>query len=165
MEILAVINQEDIKLTADLAAIIWSEHYTDLIGQEQVDYMIKNFQSETVISEQIGAGCEYFLVKYDNKYVGYFAIEPQFILNQMFLSKLYVKQDFRGHGIARQCVQFIVDRTKALNLSKIYLTVNKYNQIAIESYLKLGFVKVKSFTKDIGDGFIMDDYGMEKMVV
>jgi hypothetical protein len=41
--------------------------------------------------------------------------------------------------------------------------VNKGNEKAIRSYERNGFVKVRSQVADIGKGFVMDDYVMEKV--
>ena len=42
------------------------------------------------------------------------------------------------------------------------LAVNKRNTTAIGSYRKYGFVVRESIVDDIGHGFVMDDYVMEK---
>ena len=47
-------------------------------------------------------------------------------------------------------------------LQSVYLTVNKQNHGPIAVYKKLGFQIVDSVETDIGNGFIMDDYIMEK---
>jgi hypothetical protein len=44
----------------------------------------------------------------------------------------------------------------------MYLTVNKYNELAKRAYLAKGFVIVDATVQDIGHGFVMDDYIMEK---
>ncbi len=124
--------------------------------------MLANFQSTAAIREQINSGYEYYAIQLDGDYVAYFAIESRPTEDQLFLSKLYVKREFRGHGIARHSLQFIEARATELGLNSIYLTVNKNNCLAIESYERLGFNIIKAFVNDIGGGFAMDDYGMEK---
>ena len=42
------------------------------------------------------------------------------------------------------------------------LAVNKNNASAIAAYLKHGFRIAEAVTKDIGGGFVMDDYVMER---
>jgi ribosomal protein S18 acetylase RimI-like enzyme len=44
----------------------------------------------------------------------------------------------------------------------VILAVNKRNTAAIGSYRKYGFVVRESIVDDIGHGFVMDDYVMEK---
>jgi hypothetical protein len=43
--------------------------------------------------------------------------------------------------------------------------VNKYNSQPIAVYEKLGFRVVAAVVQDIGGGFVMDDYRMEKTLV
>ena len=50
------------------------------------------------------------------------------------------------------------------NLDAMYLTVNKHNDIAIRAYEAKGFETIEAAETDIGEGFIMDDYIMEKCV-
>jgi RimJ/RimL family protein N-acetyltransferase len=47
-------------------------------------------------------------------------------------------------------------------LNKIALTVNKNNVNSIKAYEKMGFKNVGSVVQDIGSGYVMDDYKMEK---
>lgn len=152
----------DIERTANLAYEIWNEYYIPIIGKDQVKYMVSTFQSTAAIENQIKEGYRYFLVKYDGSHGGYFAILEDIREKSMFLSKLYVHENFRGQGIAKTCVSYIEDICKSFGLTKIWLTVNKHNEIAIEAYKKMGFVNVAAITQDIGSGFIMDDYKMEK---
>ena len=44
----------------------------------------------------------------------------------------------------------------------LFLNVNKYNN-ALHFYLKQGFFKIREEVIDIGNGYVMDDYVMEKM--
>ncbi len=145
-----------------LAQRIWPEHYTPIIGKAQVDYMLETIQSQAAITQEIKRGCEYYLVQQDETDAGYFAIEPKHEENHLFLSKLYIHPDFRGLGLAKASLHFIEKRAKALNVGSLYLTVNKQNHQAIGFYVNMCFVKVSSFQKEIGNGFVMDDYGMEK---
>jgi RimJ/RimL family protein N-acetyltransferase len=80
------------------------------------------------------------------------------------LSKLYVKKEFRGKQIGKATLHFIDAEAKQNNLKSIQLKVNKYNTKSIEAYEKLGFKKVKATITDIGNGFVMDDYEMVKVI-
>ncbi len=150
------------KMIADLARSIWTEHYTPIIGEQQVTYMLNKFQSAQAIKEQIDQGGHYYLLNLNEKPVGYFS----YVLNpkSLFLSKLYVLNSARGNGIGSQALAFIAAQVKKFDLSKIELTVNKYNTNSINVYEKMGFVNVNSIVQDIGNGYIMDDYVMEKYI-
>ena len=141
-----------------LAKEIWQEHYTSIIGKTQVDYMIGKFQSVDAVQKQINEGFLYYLIKNQAYYAGYLGLT--FKHDHCFLSKLYIRSQNRGNGLAKQALVFIENLTRKNNFSKIILTVNKNNINSIAAYQKLGFNITESLIMDIGNGFIMDDYVM-----
>lgn len=143
-----------------LAEIIWREHYTPIIGKEQVDYMLEKFQSVATMQSQIDEGYSYFLVEKNNKAVGYFSIQKR--EDAMFLSKLYVLKSDRGQGLGKASMDYITQQAKASGCAKISLTVNRHNNNTIRAYGALGFENVGELVADIGNGFVMDDYLLEK---
>jgi len=66
-------NKEDFRKIEDLAKEIWEEHYTPIIGPNQVAYMLDKFQSAVAIKNQINDGYQYFQVYIDDISVGYFS--------------------------------------------------------------------------------------------
>ena len=48
--------------------------------------------------------------------------------------------------------------------TRLRLRVNKRNAAAIRSYLRGGFVFQEDVVTDIGSGYVMDDYVMEKVI-
>lgn len=165
IKILEVEDECQIKIVEEMANKIWHEHYEPIIGKAQVDYMLSKFQSAEAIRNQLESGYRYFLMLLDGEYAGYFAILPDYSNNKMFLSKLYVDKNFRGRGIARMSISYIESICKETGLESIWLTVNKNNQGSIAAYEKMGFVNLGDIVQDIGNGFIMDDYKMEKGVI
>ena len=106
----------------------------------------------------------YLLKNNDGDYVGYLAVVPKEDAGELFLSKIYVRSGERQKGYGRNAVQFIEDLARQMNLRKISLTVNKHNVNSIVAYEKMGFRNIGSVVTDIGAGFAMDDYRMEKSV-
>jgi diamine N-acetyltransferase len=155
-----VSTEYQIEIVEALAREIWTEHYIPIIGREQVDYMLARFQSRRAIGEQIRTGVAYFLIKEDDAHIGYMAVQPKG--RELFLSKIYVKSSRRGLGYGRKAVQFAEKVAKDLGLNKIVLTVNKNNVNSIRAYEKIGFKNAGPVVQDIGNGFVMDDYKMEK---
>lgn len=155
-----IINDNDIKDTSEIAEKIWKEYYTQLLGSNQITYMLNKFQSEKAIKEQINNGTIYKIVLFDNKIAGYYAIKKE--TNKIFISKVYIDKEFRGNGIFKAIIE---DITKHFyDIKSLYLTVNKYNTDAISAYKKMNFNKVDSIESDIGSGYFMDDYIMEKVL-
>ena len=152
-----VTTQTEIKETASLAYEIWNQHFVSIIGQDQTDYMLENFQSEKAMTKQIESAYEYFQFVLDNEPIGYFGV-CQEDDNTLFLSKLYLKKEYRGRGYARQAFEFIKGLAKGYGNKMIWLTVNKYNDNTISVYEKFGMKIIRSQVTDIGNGFVMDDY-------
>ncbi len=151
-----------INSVAELAKKIWQEHYTPIIGPEQVSYMVDKYQSAPAITEQMVNGYQYFLVVEQGEYAGYFSI--RFDPDQLFLSKYYIDSAFRGRGLGRVAMDYIEMTARNHHLKSIYLTVNKHNSNSIAIYKKLGFEIIESLVSDIGNGFVMDDYKLQKLV-
>ncbi|PTM06545.1 MAG: GNAT family N-acetyltransferase [Bacteroidetes bacterium] len=157
-------NKQDYKAISDLAKEIWTEHYTPIIGIDQVNYMLEKFQSKKAIKSQIlDDNYQYFSLINNNTFLGYLSIKKE--EDKLFLSKIYIMKSFRGQGFGKISMDFIETQAKDLNCSKIYLTVNKHNINSINAYKKIGFIKIEELIIDIGNGYVMDDYKMEKILI
>ena len=152
----------DIKTIETLAKEIWTQHYTPIIGTEQVVFMLKNIQSEQAIISDIDSGQVYDIVYYSDIPCAYSAYKLD--NNTIFLSKFYVKQNHRGKGIAREMLKRIEAYAHKHKSVRVWLKCNKYNTDSISAYKKLGFSVAEACITDIGDGFIMDDYVLEKVL-
>jgi len=144
---------------AELASVIWHEHFLAIIGEAQVEYMLDKFQSEKVITKSISGGeYTYYMAYADGEFCGYMGICHNSKENSVFLSKIYVKKEFRKKGIASRLLKNVMDEYSDCNL--FWLTVNRHNDIAVKAYENMGFTKEKTQVSDIGNGFVMDDYVM-----
>lgn len=162
LKINLVKSSKQTEIVAELATIIWQEHYIPIIGIEQVDYMLDKFQSPLAITEQITSGYEYYLLKLENENVGYISIQKR--NDTLFLSKIYIVNYSRGKGVGKEAMAFIAERARQLECTTITLTVNKYNSNSIKAYEKIGFVKTNAIVQDIGNGYVMDDFVFEKKI-
>lgn len=82
--------------------------------------------------------------------------------NRFFISKIYLLKEHRGRGLIGSVVRFYERIARERGLDALYLTVNKQNKMAIRAYEKHGFEIIDAVETDIGEGFVMDDYIMEK---
>ena len=56
-------TDDDIREIAVLAEEIWNQHFVDIIGKAQVDYMVEKFQSYPALKKQIEQeGYEYYRI-------------------------------------------------------------------------------------------------------
>ena len=156
-----VTSDEQIEQVVSLAREIWTEHYTSIIGIEQVNYMLDKFQSNSVIKQQIDEGLHYFLLGNDIP-IGYLALKVE--SPDLFVSKIYLLASFRNQGYGKLLMQFTENFGQENNCTQLKLTVNKYNLTTIKAYKKLGFTQKREVVFDIGNGYIMDDYEMVKPI-
>ena len=150
---------EDIAILAD---IIWREHYIPIIGAGQVEYMLKNYQSANAMYAQFKDGYQYFMLNHNEHFVGYLAFKK--VGDSLFLSKIYISKDFRGQKHGKKAMEFVKDKAIKMNCKSITLGVNKDNVKSIAAYESMGFKNIGAMVTDIGEGFVMDDYKMEKLL-
>jgi GNAT superfamily N-acetyltransferase len=162
VEIIEVSTNAAIGQVAALAGDIWREHFTPIIGGDQVEYMLAKFQSADAVAQQIAAGAEYYLVKVQSEWVGYIGLVPERASGRMMLSKIYLQDSARGKGLGKQMLDYVAAKCLADGFTCIWLTVNRLNAGPIAWYKHCGFAVVDEVKKDIGGGFFMDDYVMEK---
>ena len=159
-QIVPVNSLQQIETVAKIANIVWNEYYSNILSKGQIDYMLDKFQSVDAIHKQIeGDGYQYFLLS-DN--VGYFAIKQD--SETLFLSKFYILKEYRGKGYASAGFDFLEQIAKDKSLSNIWLTVNKGNDNSISVYKHRGYEVVQEQVADIGNGYFMDDYIMQKNI-
>ena len=163
-EISRVSESADIDLVAALAEEIWRQHFVDIVGPEQVSYMLGKFQSAAAIAEQIADGYQYYKVVDGDEPVGYFALVPCLAESSTQLSRIYVKQQRRGSGLGKLMVAFVEETCVQMGINQLWLTVNRRNVGPIAFYEHMGFTKAQAVVLDIGNGFVMDDYKMVKHI-
>lgn len=160
LEVRKAETDTQVREIADLAKVIWNEHFTPIIGKDQVDYMVEKFQSYPALKEQISEGYEYYQIFSSGEFCGYTGIRPGED-NRLFLSKLYLKKESRGHHLATGAFSFLKEICRERGYSAIWLTCNKHNDNSLGVYRHFGFEIIDTQEADIGGGFIMDDYIME----
>ena len=82
----------------------------------------------------------------------------------IFLSKFYVKNGLRGKGLGKAMLNTIYEFATKRNLNRLWLTCNKYNSKSLNIYKKLGFAIINEIVTNIGNGYVMDDYILEKHI-
>jgi len=157
MEIKICTNDTQLQALAKCAKEIWNEYFIRIISQEQINYMVANFQSYPALYKAIHEDhYVYFLAYERQELIGYCGVQIQ--EERLFLSKLYVKANMRGKKVSSKLLNEAVAYAKSHACQAIYLTCNKYNTPSLQIYAHKGFQIIDSITSDIGQGFVMDDY-------
>ena len=163
LAIIPAAGRQGLETIEALGKTIWNECYSSIISQQQIEYMLERFQSVPAMEKQMAQqGYEYFLLQQNSTPVGYIGLQRE--QGRLMLSKLYLLAASRGKGYAEKAFAFVEQKAAEHGCSHIWLTVNKHNQRAIRAYEKRGFATIREQVADIGNGYVMDDYVMEKAV-
>ena len=151
---------DDIPLIRELVYKVWPQTYASILSQEQIDYMLDKMYSPGSLEKQMDAGSHFVLGYEGNEPVGfaaYFESAPSLFK----LDKIYVLLSQQGKGTGRFMIAHIINDVKQKGATALQLQVNRHNK-AKDFYEKLGFVIIEEKDFDIGHGFFMNDYVMEK---
>ncbi|MDN5938809.1 MAG: GNAT family N-acetyltransferase [Salinisphaera sp.] len=144
---------------AALARQIWQAHFPGIISQRQIDYMLLQGYSLPAMRTEIEDGVRHRLAWRAGQPIGYAAHGPDG--NEpatLWLHNLYVQANHRRAGVARALLADARTHAEELGCSRIRLRVNRHNRLALGFYRRVGFRVARTDIKDIGNGFVMDDY-------
>lgn len=155
------IAPEDLPTIAALARATWLDAYAGIISREQIDYMLaQRYDPERLKADTGNPEKWLHQVFIDGVRAGFAACE---ICGDEFkLDKLYIHPDMQRKGAGAALIAHAAALARDRGYPAMILAVNKNNAQALRAYDRYGFhVRDKTVT-DIGNGFIMDDYIMEK---
>jgi ribosomal protein S18 acetylase RimI-like enzyme len=157
-----VASKEQLPIVRELAFIIWPDTFENILSSEQIEYMLDMMYSIESLEKQLENNKVFLLAEDENRFVGFTSYELNFDNNGMTkIHKLYVLPETQGKGVGRQLIDYIAEIALANQNNTLHLTVNKNNK-ATDFYLKTGFEITEEVVFDIGNGYVMDDYIMEK---
>jgi ribosomal protein S18 acetylase RimI-like enzyme len=147
--------ESDVHLISAMATRIWREHYTPIIGEAQVVYMLEKLYHPEALQTQMQGGQTFWLAQSEGVALGYLAVS-QTGNGAYFLNKFYMDNQKRGLGLGK----IIFERLLAQypDLCEMRLNVNRRNYKSINFYFKIGFIIDFCLETPIGDGYTMDDF-------
>jgi len=151
---------EDIDLIRRLTFLVWPQTYSSIISESQINYMLEMMYSDSSLQKQMMEGAKFIIAFDEDEPVG-FASYQETDPTVFKLHKLYVLPSQQGKGTGKFIINYIINDIKPTGATALYLQVNRRNN-ARNFYEKEGFVVTGEFDFDIGNGFVMDDYVMEK---
>jgi ribosomal protein S18 acetylase RimI-like enzyme len=155
----------DFTVVRAIANEVWPKTYGSILSQTQLDYMMDMMYSVEALQMQANEKNHHFiLAKANNVSVGFASYEFEAnATDKTKIHKIYVLSSQQGKGTGKILLDFIANEAKSQNNSAVFLNVNKYNSAQF-FYTKLGFEITEEVVIDIGQGYIMDDYVMEKKI-
>ncbi|MGF1923671.1 MAG: GNAT family N-acetyltransferase [Bacteroidia bacterium] len=155
---------EEIAIISDLAEQIWPQTYSDYISEVQLRFMLSKMYNENELLGQLQSGHTFLIATENGKDIGFAGFSIIDTLHQVFkLHKLYILPEAHGKGVGRLLVKEVINLVQNNGAKTIQLNVNRNNK-AKDFYLKEGFNIKETVDLDIGNGFFMNDYVMEKTI-
>ena len=154
----------DFEIINSLAVNTWPDAYSKILSQEQIEYMLDEMYSLNAITDQIAIKGHHFLIlSADGKDLGFASYELNHLSEVTKLHKFYVLPETQGTGAGKLLLSKVENAAKANGNDKVILNVNRFNS-AVNFYVKNGYVKVKEEDINIGNGYLMEDFVMEKQL-
>ena len=156
----------DIPAIQKLAHDIWHKCYPGIITVGQIRYMLKQgYELETLKSEITEGKIRFEQILVEGKTIGFASHGPTDRPREIKIHKLYVHPHHQRQGHGGCLIDHIAKKCGGEGTETLVLAVNKRNKPAINSYIKNGFHQREAVIVDIGDGYVMDDYIMEKSLL
>jgi diamine N-acetyltransferase len=154
----------DIPAIQKIAHATWPIAYGDIISETQIAYMLNMMYSTTALVAQMTTRQHrFFIATLNDDAVGFAAFEcdADNTACRTQLHKLYCHPTAQKNGIGVTLIQAVVAAAIAASQHTLRLNVNKKNKAA-SFYQRHGFSIIDQIVVDIGQGFVMDDFVMEK---
>jgi ribosomal protein S18 acetylase RimI-like enzyme len=156
-------GEADIRPLQELAATIWREHYTAIIGAEQVEYMLgRRYTPDRIRDYFLKSDRWLDLLRSSGRPVGYCSHSIGEAPGEMTIEQLYLLESQRGRGLGKVMLAHVESSARRNDCRTLVLTVNRQNTASIDFYRAMGFLFREEAVFDIGGGFKMDDFVMEK---
>ncbi len=160
---IGVAGEADLPIIRRIALRTWPVTFRSILSREQIDYMLDWLYTEASLHGQMhGQGHTFLLARAGDEYLGFASCEPNYQgTDKTKLHKLYVLPEAHGHGVGRALVGAVTEIAQRHGNSALRLNVNR-QIIAIRFYRRLGFDIIAEENIPIGNGFLMEDFIMEK---
>ncbi|MGC4041656.1 MAG: GNAT family N-acetyltransferase [Flavobacterium sp.] len=147
-----------------IAEEVWPIAYGSILSQKQLEYMMVMMYSVSALQEQFEKGHHFILAMEDESPVGFAAFEYNYDgTSKTKIHKIYILSSQQGKGTGKFLIDYITEEARKNNQQSLLLNVNK-NNVAQHFYGKIGFTVADDVVIDIGSGYVMDDFIMEKPI-
>ena len=155
---------QDVQLIRQLAEQTFHITYLPLQPKDKVDYLFDLMYNTSSLTSQMNKGQQFILAKDETGYLGYASYEINYKdQGKTKIHKIYIMPTAQGKGVGKELVNHIGGIARQNKNTIVLLDVYRHNP-AVRFYEKIGFKKVGEQITEVGKGFVMDDFVMEKRI-
>ncbi len=153
----------DIPLIQEIAYKTWPVTFQNILTAAQIIYMLDlMYSSESLQDQMLHKNHQFLLASNSEEYSGFSSYQVV-SSSTIKIHKIYVNPEAQGKGIGASLFRYIELLAEQLHVSKVTLNVNINNQ-AISFYQARGYQTIRQEDIQIGNGYLMEDYVMEKKI-
>lgn len=157
---------EDYAVVGDLARAIWRVHYPGIITPDQIEFMLDQRYTPEALNRAVrNEGMLFELLSVGGVPRAFAAHGPIEDPVAWKLHQLYVLPEWQRGGLGGRLMAHVEHWALTHGRRRLVLTVNRRNLPALLAYQRRGFHIREAAVFDIGNGFVMDDFIMEKPLV
>jgi ribosomal protein S18 acetylase RimI-like enzyme len=155
----------DIKTIQEIAYKTWPITYGEILSEAQLKYMLDLFYSEEALTAQFDKKEQlFYVITEEESTLGFIGIEHNYENGNITkIHKIYILPETQGKGIGKLAIEAIEKLALENNATSVLLNVNRFNK-ALNFYQKMGFKVIDEVNIEIGNGYLMEDYVMEKKI-
>lgn len=157
----------DIPIIQRIAYQTWPVTFEHILSMEQLTYMLDMMYSSVSLARQIHQKGHLFLLAgiEEQDAVGFAAFEINYQgLPVTKIHKIYILPASQGKGLGKSLFERITQESVEKGNSRLSLNVNRNNTKALEFYQNSGFEVVGEEDLPIGQGYMMEDFILEKIL-
>lgn len=154
---------KDIETIQKITYTTWPITYGEILSAEQLKYMLDLFYSDEALKYQFDKSEQlFYLISDSESTIGFIGIEHNYKNTpETKIHKIYLLPETQGKGIGKKVISAIEKLASENHSTSLLLNVNRCNK-ALHFYEKVGFKIIDEVNIDIGNGYLMEDYVMEK---
>lgn len=155
-----------IPIIQSLATAIWPVTFQHILSKDQIDYMMEMMYSTEALTTQLNEQYHrYLLAKMNDQPIGYLSYETAYKNRSITkIHKIYLLPSVQGMGLGKKFFDHVAAIAHREGDRKLCLNVNR-NNTALAFYQKIGFIQVGQEDIAIGNGYLMEDYILEKDII
>ena len=157
-----IATEADIDTISAIAEATWLLTYGSIVSAQQLVYMFEWMYDAESLRQQMARGVVFLLLYKDNAADGFAAYEV-LADGRARVHKLYFRPSAQGQGLGKLLLAEVCQRAVAQHCAVVELNVNRANA-AVYFYQKMDFHIVREVDLDVGNGFFMNDFVMEKQL-
>ncbi len=145
-----------------IAYATWPVCYGEILSKPQLDYMLGKFYTLESLNKNAEENQRFLLIKEDGTSLGFAAYEHNYKnRNVTRIHKIYILPNTQGKGLGKLLVERMQNLAIENASEALSLNVNRFNAAKL-FYEKNGFEIVGEEDIEIGNGYLMEDFIMEK---